>query len=852
MARGTDRRAAFTWAARLHATTRVGIAAGALIVGPPAMAHADAAHFDIPPQPLPSALRVFASQAHMELLYVHSEVARAKGNPVQGDLEKQDALAQLLRNTGLEVIYGSGTSATIRTVRAAVSTRGTPGDASSEGTSRRQALPATAPSGGDSTLDSGQLQEVIVTSQKRKERLQDVPVPVTAVTAHELSDSNEFRLQDYYTQVPGLQLTPNQLGGTSTIAIRGITTGDFSNPTVGITVDDMPFGSSTVLGGGFLVPDLDPSDLARIEVLRGPQGTLYGASSVGGLIKYVTNDPSTDKLAGRLQAGLSNVSASSEAGYNVSGALNVPLSDTLAVRGSAFTRRDPGYIDNIQAGDRDTNRTQVKGGHLSALWQPSETFSLKASALIQDNRLYGSPYVALAPGVGDLEQRFLPGMGETFRKFQVYSAIAGLKLGSAQLTSITSYSKTRLTDSYDYTRAIGDSGEVMEEVFGTRNTKNTDVTTTSKLTQELRLEMPLGPRVDWLLGGFYTRERTPWLEYWFATDDAGAETGTFAVFDFWSKYRDLAAFTDFTFHVTDRFDIQVGGRESRIRQIFGETDSGPFAEIIEGAPILTYPVTTVNESAFTYLLTPQFKVSKDFMVYARLASGYRPGGINAQGALVGLSPTFTPDKTRNYEIGAKASVLDNLLYVEGSVYRIDWKDIQLQQTTPLGLTIFGNGSAAKSEGVELSLQSASLNGFRTGGWVSWNRARLTEALPDNSIVVGAAGERLPYSARFSANASIDYEFPVGGLRGSVGADVSYVGRRLGTFVGDGFERQDFPSYTKEDVRAGLKTDDWSFDLYVNNLANKRGILGGGRGTLNDEAFTLIQPRTAGLTVAKSF
>lgn len=852
MARRTDQRAALTWAAALQATTRAGIAAGALIAGPQAMAVADSAHFNIPPQPLPSALRVFAAQSHMQLLYVQSDVARAQGNPVQGDLEKRDALAQLLRNTGLEVIYGSETSATIRTVRAPSSIRATESDAPGENTSGRQALPAAASSGGDSTLDSGQLQEVIVTSQKRKERLQDVPVPVTAVTAHELSDSNEFRLQDYYTQVPGLQLTPNQLGGTSTIAIRGITTGDFSNPTVGITVDDMPFGSSTVIGGGFLVPDLDPSDLARIEVLRGPQGTLYGASSVGGLIKYVTSDPSSDKFAGRLQAGLSSVNASSEVGYNVSGAVNVPLSDTLAVRGSAFTRSDPGYIDNIQAGDRDTNRTRVKGGHLSALWEPTETFSLKTSALIQDNRLYGSPYVALAPGVGDLQQRFLPDMGETFRKFQVYSAVASLKLGSAQLTSITGYSKTRLTDSYDYTRAIGESGEVMEDVFGTRNTKNTDVTSTSKVSEELRLELPLGSRVDWLLGGFYTQERTPWLEYWYATDDAGAETGTFAVFDFWSKYRDLAAFTDFTFHVTDRFDIQIGGRESRIRQVFAETDSGPFAEIIEGAPVLVYPLTTVNESAFTYLLTPQFKVSKDVMLYARLASGYRPGGINAQGALVGLSPTFSPDKTRNYEIGAKASVFDNLLYVEGSVYRIDWKDIQLQQTTPLGLTIFGNGSAAKSEGVELSLQSASLGGVRIGGWVSWNNARLTEALPDNSIVVGARGDRLPYGARFSANASVDYEFPIGNLLGSVGADLSYVGRRLGTFVGEGVERQDFASYTKAGVRAGLKMADWSVDLYVNNLADKRGILGGGRGTLNDEAFTLIQPRTAGLTVARSF
>jgi len=156
------------------------------------------------------------------------------------------------------------------------------------------------------------LAEIVVTAQKREEKLQDVPVPVSVVGAPSLAQKSQFRLQDYYTEVPGLQLTSNELDGSSSISIRGITSGDFTNPTVGITVDDMPFGSSTVLGGGYLVPDLDPSDLARIEVLRGPQGTLYGASSIGGLVKYVTTEPSTVALTGHVQAGLSGVDHSGQ------------------------------------------------------------------------------------------------------------------------------------------------------------------------------------------------------------------------------------------------------------------------------------------------------------------------------------------------------------------------------------------------------------------------------------------------------------------------------------------------------------------------------------------------------------
>jgi outer membrane cobalamin receptor len=160
------------------------------------------------------------------------------------------------------------------------------GTGAAKGSDAGVSKPAAA-SAGDTSL-----QEVIVTAQKREQRLMDVPIPVTAISAPSLATQSQFRLEDYYSQVPGLSLTPNEFGGVPTIAIRGVTSGDFTNPTVGITVDGIAFGPSTSIGGGFSAPDLDPSDLARIEILRGPQGTLYGASSMGGLVNYVTVDPS--------------------------------------------------------------------------------------------------------------------------------------------------------------------------------------------------------------------------------------------------------------------------------------------------------------------------------------------------------------------------------------------------------------------------------------------------------------------------------------------------------------------------------------------------------------------------------
>src|ERR1700736_5040788 len=144
------------------------------------------------------------------------------------------------------------------------------------------------------------------------------------------------------------------------LSIRGIVTNP-GNPTVGITVDDMPFGSSTISGGGLVVPDFDPGDLSRIEVLRGPQGTLYGASSLGGLIKYVTVDPSTDRLSGNIQAGGLDTHNSKDAGYLFRGAANAPISDTVAVRASVFARQDPGFIDNVRTGQRGVNQAEAEG-----------------------------------------------------------------------------------------------------------------------------------------------------------------------------------------------------------------------------------------------------------------------------------------------------------------------------------------------------------------------------------------------------------------------------------------------------------------------------------------------------------
>jgi iron complex outermembrane recepter protein len=240
------------------------------------------------------------------------------------------------------------------------------------------------------------------------------------------------------------------------------------------------------------------------------------------------------------------------------------------------------------------------------------------------------------------------------------------------------------------------------------------------------------------------------------------------------------------------------------------------------------------------------------MLYARIASGFRPGGTNVGVLPEGASRDFKPDKTQNYELGVKADVLDHQLSFEGALYRIDWKDIQVFLNvpgTPYGY--YSNGSQAKSQGLELSANARPLRGLRTGAWVTLNESVLTRDMPPDSLNYGVSGNPLPFSSRFSANASVDYQMNVARATASLGGALSYVGERLGAFVPTP-DRQGYPAYAKADFRASLVLDKWTWSLYVNNAFDRRGIVGGGLGSYFPNAFDVIQPRTIGSSFALNF
>jgi iron complex outermembrane recepter protein len=804
------------------------------------LVYANARTFTIEGQEASRALLEFGRQSSLQIIFASEKVKGVITNPVHGNYEPIQALKILLKGTSLVVSEKADGVLVVEPSKVKISSREVTPGKFSEGLVDREKAPAANPAGAESNLLSGDVSEIVVTAQKKSERLQDVPIPMTALSADTLVGQNQFRLQDYYTSVPGLSLA-TRFDGSPEITIRGISTGFNTNPTVGITVDDVPYGSSTNLGGADYLPDLDPSDLARVEVLRGPQGTLYGANSIGGLLKYVTVDPSTDEVSGLAQASTSGVYHGAEAGYSFRGSINVPLSDTLAIRASGFTRRDPGYIDNIQTSQKGVNNLDVYGGRVATLWRPSQEFSLKLSALVQDSSLDGAPYVQVAPGLAGLQQAVLPGAGIAHKRLEAYSATATAKLGNVDLVSVSGYNSNRATDVNDLSFAFG------SPAAGTNNTKN------YKFSQELRVSGFVGPRVEWLVGGFYTHEDTPYVQQILTTDPSGALLATLYNADFPTTYTEYAGFADLTLHFTDQFEVQIGGRESHIKETYSEVDTGPFAV---PSPSIN-PEVAVSSNSFTYLVTPQFKFSQDFMVYARLASGYRPGGPNALCTLLGAPCQFGPDKTTNYDLGVKGNAFDHVLSFDASLYYISWRNIQLMLNAPGDIFQYiSNAGTAKSQGIELSGEARPARGLTISAWIAWNQAELTQAFPASSIeaggVYGADGDRLPYSSRISGDFTVRQEFSITDkLSAFAAGDLSYAGDRVGEFTTSAL-RARYPGYGQINLRTGARIDAWTVQLLVNNIADKRGLLYGGLGSANPAAYFFITPRTASVSISRAF
>jgi outer membrane receptor protein involved in Fe transport len=488
------------------------------------------------------------------------------------------------------------------------------------------------------------------------------------------------------------------------------------------------------------------------------------------------------------------------------------------------------------------------------LIRPSDWWSLKLSALYQNSEAYGFAFAAPNLSLGDLKQSNIPGTGLLHNTNQAYSAIFKAQLGKADLTSLTAYSinsgNQAIDDTWDY-------GPFAKAIFGVAGAKDLDRSKTDKFSQEVRLSLPVTGWLDWMVGLFYAYEDTHTeQDIWGANPTTGQFIPAWNVIAAtWpSTLNQEAVFTNFTVHFTDRFDVQLGGRESINRQTYSEIDGGGFASIfgVSNSPLgLVTPEVDTKDNAFTYLITPRFRFTPDVMVYARVATGFRNGGPNPTCTAFDLPCHFEPDRTHDYEVGLKAAFLEHRLVVDTSVFYMPWKDIQLPFNPPCGCasTVINAGDA-KSQGIELKVDARPASNLTLSGWFDYNDAVMTSVSFAGIGFVYRPGTSLPYSSKYSGHLDAQQDFELSSEATlSVGAQAGYVGRRAGG-ISSSPTLEYFPGYVQTDLRAGLDLRAWQFKLYANNVANTRGITGSLQPLEQYNAY--IQPRTIGVSVVRNF
>lgn len=731
--------------------------------------------------------------------------------------------------------------------------------------------------------------DIIVTANRREQTLVEVPSAVTAIGGDALQARALNQIEDLAAQVPGFSVQKEGRTGIRLI-LRGQNVGG-SGASVATMIDEVVLNSATTNGNGSTVTsNLETYDLERIEVLRGPQGTLYGATAQGGLLKYVTRRPDLSGFSAGAEVGTETIFGH-ETGYAIRGFVNVPVSGKAALRVTGGYNDVPGYIDNPLLGRRNINGGERWGGRASLLIEPDATFSIRLTASTQRED-YGSEGYAEVNGApltpnGETAQSYLRPTGEFIARPRIGGGVTGRtdfynlllekSLGGVELTSSTSFAKVRRRLNFDISDQPIAPGLSLANGLGALFgqpivARLRQLNEHEKFIQELRIASPAGGAITWQGGVFYTHEDVTVDQRFTALSAANTNTEAF-VLPFIpglgglglgsssspSKFDELSAFGDVTFRLGERFEVSVGGRYTNIWQ---EQQVSTRAGLFNGPVDITYPRRKLSEDKFTYSIAPRFIVTPEVSIYGRVASGYRPGGFVAPiiGAPADFPNTFTADNTVNYEIGTKGELLGGKLFFDVALYQIDWTDVQIltsffSAATNQTYTVTGNGGDARSRGVEWNFGVRPVKALTLGWNGAYTDAELREDAPG---LGGQRGDRLPYVPRFSSTLTADLVQPLNDrLELSLGASWARVGSRRGGFttVAAISNSPRIPGYDAIDLRAGLRAGDYRLQLVLRNVTNERGLIdyrstGGFNAQVGQGAF--IQPRTLLVTLGAQF
>lgn len=758
------------------------------------------------------------------------------------------------------------------------------------------------------------LEEVIVTATKRAESMQDVAVSMTAITGEALDDFGVSNFEDFARTLASLNYTSAGANKLKLI-VRGLSDGPPENAdyqiqsTVGIYIDETPVTSAVA------TPDLHVLDLERIELLRGPQGTLYGAGSMGGTLKMVTNQPDLESFSGRIEGTYASIDGGDE-DYDLSAVANIPLGDSNAIRLVGYTKKDGGFIDNVATGVENWNPIETAGGRFSWLFAPNEDWRITTTYMHQQADVTGRN--RYEPELGDL---LFYGPGPDSQKDTIDLLNLSVKYqgwGFADLVSSTSYYEGHNDYYFDWTDVGYVAAEPLFVFTGTDPLVWQHIDQTYEVvSQELRLVSKGEGRSTWTAGLFVDSEKTGYVQTVWADElatlmsitplgSASVQPGGVAylgenVIYFSDKNQQtvdqFALFGEYTYAFNDRWSGTVGARwfkvdiknegrsygaqnmitgvatiAARERLIAAGIDPTPAAvaaEVFNSTGLVGGDVSASDDG-----INPRFGIEyrpgEDMLVYGLVSKGYRTGGVNSGLATgFGAPPTFGPDSLWNYELGMKTTLAQDRMTLNGAVYYLDWSDI-ISVGGINGFRYRINGGKASVVGAELdwAFQATPHWYFRAGA--AYNDSQLednicsnlistAECTPTSADVIGLKGDQLIGAPKFGATAAVQYDNQLTEtLAWRALLDYQHVGESWDRYNSQP-DAKPQGDYETLNLRLSLFTQNgWEFSVFGRNLTDERGVTNTTyvHGNINPAQewlrWFVIRPRTYGVTARFAF
>ncbi|MHB8475753.1 MAG: TonB-dependent receptor [Steroidobacteraceae bacterium] len=738
------------------------------------------------------------------------------------------------------------------------------------------------------TPPSQDLQEIVVTAEKRESTVQKTPISITAISGADLQAEGLSDMTSVAQQVPGISFKTSGPGQTE-FEMRGLTSTGGESPTVGFYLDDAVLTPAAMAQNGKTVIDPSLFDLNRVEVLRGPQGTLYGAGSMGGTIKLVTNQPDPHAFGANVEVIGSDTTGSGGFNHTENVMLNIPLmQDVAALRLVGTDEYIDGWIDrkvlnpfpvevnnSTARGDvagapvaqdiRHSNTERLQAGRATVLIQPTDRLSITAGFMHQSLTQDG-PNTIDSPPLN--EAHYQPfGVAEPFEdKFDLYSLTGKYNFDAFQLVSATAYWDRQQNQTQDISEAMQDyiggffgppaswpfssTGTVTEAGntwFGLGAGTITEDDYTRQFSEELRLASTGSDPLQWLVGAYYSSFGATSHVYSFYPATAYGFNGDFGTTNLADNHRKVdidqyAAFGEVSYLLPNHFKASLGARYYQYHSNSVTSVSGVSANGTSN------PLSGLAQnSGATPKLDLAYIPDDNTTVYATMSKGFRPGGPNSPIPVPpcpSAAPTqFGPDSVWNYELGEKLRFFDSRVSVNGAIYYEDWTGVQQQVAPMCGFKFTANAGKAKVYGAELEVAVVVVPGLVLSQNAGYTHATNSTTLPAAGVV---AGQRLLDVPEVTANTSLSYKQPLEDGK-------NLVARLTNSYVDSiqdiTFTRNTLPAYDLVGLRLGVETVRWSAFLFADNLTNKMALLSDtGALSANISILNRIatnQPRTIG-------